>query len=174
MTLGFRNFINGKPNYFIQKIWKGIIDQELCERPEYQLRVYKHKHAHQFLKLWETQKDVNPKIHTIREDPENRWKAGNDIHFVVNNRTSRRFQFAPVIKCVSVQEIEIKHETGWLKLNINGKSFFSGYTHDFHLTDYERMLELARNDGFDSIKDFFAYFNKDFKGKIIHWTDLIY
>lgn len=28
--------------------------------------------------------------------------------------------------------------------------------------------------GFDSVKDFFRYFNKDFKGKIIHWTDLKY
>lgn len=33
---------------------------------------------------------------------------------------------------------------------------------------------IAGNDGFNSIDDFFAYFNKDFSGKIIHWTDLRY
>ena len=36
------------------------------------------------------------------------------------------------------------------------------------------LRELAKNDGFESVEDFFAYFNKDFKGKIIHWTDLQY
>lgn len=28
--------------------------------------------------------------------------------------------------------------------------------------------------GFDTIEEFFAYFNEDFVGKIIHWTDLRY
>jgi hypothetical protein len=43
----------------------------------------------------------------------------------------------------------------------------------FPLTD-EQVLELAQNNGFDTVKDFFEYFNKDFKGKIIHWTDFKY
>lgn len=36
------------------------------------------------------------------------------------------------------------------------------------------MLKLAINDGFESIDDFFNYFNEDTTGKIIHWTDLEY
>jgi hypothetical protein len=38
----------------------------------------------------------------------------------------------------------------------------------------EEMIRLARNDGFDSVEDFFSFFPEDFKGKIIHWTDLRY
>ena len=36
------------------------------------------------------------------------------------------------------------------------------------------MLNLVQNDGFASISDFFKFFNKDYTGKIIHWTDLKY
>ena len=36
------------------------------------------------------------------------------------------------------------------------------------------MWQLAINDGFESLKHFFEYFNEDFEGKIIHWTDLKY
>ena len=30
------------------------------------------------------------------------------------------------------------------------------------------------NDGFDSIENFLRWFNKDFEGKIIHWTGFRY
>jgi len=30
------------------------------------------------------------------------------------------------------------------------------------------------NDGFESLQDFFNWFNKPFRGKIIHWTDFKY
>lgn len=33
---------------------------------------------------------------------------------------------------------------------------------------------LAKNDGFSGVKEFFEWFSEDFKGKIIHWTDLKY
>jgi len=33
---------------------------------------------------------------------------------------------------------------------------------------------LAKNDGFEGIEDFFKWFNEDFKGKIIHWTNYKY
>ena len=39
------------------------------------------------------------------------------------------------------------------------------------------MSELQRlvwNDGFDNIYEFVSYFNEDFVGKIIHWTDFRY
>ena len=39
----------------------------------------------------------------------------------------------------------------------------------------ENMLQLAKNDGFDSIEDFFKFFTKDiFVYKLIHWTDFKY
>ncbi len=38
----------------------------------------------------------------------------------------------------------------------------------------EEVNQLAINDGFNSVDDFFQYFNTDFTGKLIHWTDLKY
>ncbi len=86
------------------------------------------------------------------------------------------FRFAPVLPVVRVQKIEIK----WIPLpiplgerrpwvRIDGKNIF---TIDHFITD--EMNQLALNDGFDNVQDFFVYFNEDFTGKIIHWTDLKY
>ncbi|HQU51435.1 MAG TPA: hypothetical protein PK643_00405 [Saprospiraceae bacterium] len=119
------------------------------------------------------------KPHTIRADKSNRWKPGNKIHFVINNRTKDRFQFAPVVECKSVQKIVITH-------GFNGFRYESQVWIDSHLfAEYgcsrkdinwneKGLLKLAQNDGFDSIDAFFDYFDKDFIGKIIHWTDLKY
>ena len=38
----------------------------------------------------------------------------------------------------------------------------------------EEIQKLSLNDGFDSCEDFFAWFNEDFSGKIIHWTPFRY
>lgn len=168
MTLGFSQQINGKPNYFIEKIWSGIIQNQLIERPEFESRQYRHQFAHRFKTIWDIPTLApKPKITTIRHDPHNRWKAGMNIHPVINNRSTNRFQFAPAIPCLSVQKIEVEYvDTG---IGIMRVIRVDGLT----LGQRDREI-LAINDGFNSIEDFFAYFNKDFNGKIIHWTDLQY
>ncbi|WP_143009078.1 hypothetical protein [Pedobacter terrae] len=106
--------------------------------------------------------DVKPKLHTVRKG--DRWRSGIDIHMVINNRTGNRFQFAPTIKCKSVQTIEIKWKTeDWVYLYVEGR----------HI-DFVEIETLAINDGFESVEAFFDYFNKDFTGQLIHWTDLTY
>ena len=107
------------------------------------------------------------KLHTIRVDESNRWKTGMDIHFVINNRTPQRFQFAPVVKCTGDQKIEILYSFPDNLLSAFPRVFVDGVW----LPD---ATQLAINDGFNSVEDFFAWFNKDFTGKIIHWTDLRY
>lgn len=122
-----------------------------------------------------------PKIHTIREDKNNRWKAGMDIHMVINNRTKNRFQFAPVVKCVSVQEIEIDSYESDIKSHFTYSKHLGNYRYkvfrvwiDGKMRPIRELEKLAINDGFDSAEDFFKYFNKDFKGKLIHWSNLKY
>lgn len=107
------------------------------------------------------------KIHTIREDKPNRWKAGNKIHFATGVRTKKYNQFK-LGKCVSVQQIEITRPIWSEYLNdavvkIDGKT----------LTQ-EQQQQLAYNDGFSNLLSFWLWFNEDFKGKIIHWTDFKY
>ena len=107
--------------------------------------------------------NFNPKHHTIRTDPHNRWKPGTKIHMVLWNRTAKRFQFVPVLEVKSVQEIEIVNKD-LRGVRINKEKWLMA----------DEIQRLALNDGFDSMDDFFAYFHKDFEGKIIHWTDLTY
>lgn len=176
MTLSFTQTINGKPNYFIDKIWLGLYWNNKFRLDEY--RSYYWLHNDLFNKKWDSkvwaENPFNPKRHTIREDKNNRWGAGCDIHFVINNRTPNRFQFAPVIRCVSVQTITIEY------FKVEGGDYFlprvwvSGELFFNEVIGFAKMKQLAINDGFDSVEDFFAYFNKDFTGKIIHWTDLKY
>jgi hypothetical protein len=175
MTLLFSTVINGKPNYFIEKIWRSL--QGKGSLRDAGFLSFNKEYRNRFgtampMRPWGENGIVTPpKLHTIRRDEKNRWGAGCDIHFVINNRTSDRFQFAPVIKCVSVQEIKIIAISPFDGTNFKRTNFI--LIDDIVLAPSE-MDKLAINDGFDCVEDFFAYFNKDFTGKIIHWTDLKY
>lgn len=173
MTLAFSTDLNKIPTYFVENILIGLENNRLIEWPElsYLMSEYLDKPFCQINEeLHISEAKPKPKIHTIRTDNSNRWKAGNLIHFVINNRTPNRYQFAPVLKCVSTQKVVIKY-------------FYNPETEAFDLPTvfidtepmfYDQLKELAINDGFKSIEAFFKYFNKDFKGKIIHWTDKKY
>lgn len=156
MTLSFSTKINGQPTYFVEKIWKSIKDHEITQE------LADASSHHNF--DWDAYGSSEPKKHTIREDSKDRWKPGTKIHFVINNRTKNRFQFAPILECVSVQKFEVKY---YIKNNANKVDV---------LVDGKEvdLNDLALNDGFYSLGDFLDYFQKDFTGKIIHWTNLKY
>lgn len=107
------------------------------------------------------------KIHTIREDKHNRWKAGKIIHFATGVRTKNYNCFKEGV-CVSVQTIEIKHNKNVCKV-LSRTVIVDG--RELEPTE---ILRLAKNDGFKTKNDFFDWFNKDFKGKLIHWTNKKY
>lgn len=176
MTLAFSTELNGKPTFFVEKIWEAIL-QNGIEVNALEFAELGRKAMPKGYKVG----THNTKLHTIRRDSKNRWKAGNDIHFVINNRTPNRFQFAPVVKCVSTQKVEIKYEissvgTKKAKVLIDGvvEGGVSFYPNGKLRTVWGLSDDLAYNDGFDCVEDFFAYFSEDFKGKIIHWTPLKY
>lgn len=101
------------------------------------------------------------KIHSIRDG--NRWKQGNWIHYATGVRSKNYDCFYQDI-CTGTQEIQIikwAHDIG--TIFIDGKK----------LNQQEKEL-LAKNDGFDSLADFWKWFKKDFQGQIIHWTDYRY
>lgn len=177
MTLAFSTYwkkdmpeqLAGKPTYFIEKIWASIVGKNNINISHYEEYLIKHK------KLFNCDfgyEDlfIYAKYHTIRKDSNNRWKEGNNIHFVINNRTKDRFQFAPVIPCITTQRIDINYSA------LSGLfPKFRPFVHiDDRVLDDNEIEQLAINDGFDSVDDFFCYFNTDFSGKIIHWTDLKY
>mgnify|MGYP001053219197 CR=1 FL=1 len=180
-TIGFSTkFPWGEETHFVPKIWKGLTEYKIHDKLDIFLNgleqyVIKNNLPDMDKIISKSLDDVFPKIHTIREDKADLWKPGRKIHPVVFNRTKDRFQFAPVLECKSVQKIEIRYipEMPWLGcIKINGifKSVFNSNFSD----DKDFLNQLALNDGFNSIEDFFRFFNKNFTGKIIHFTNFEY
>ncbi|WP_185284952.1 hypothetical protein [Elizabethkingia anophelis] len=175
MILSFKTQINGKPTFFQEKIFAGLIKNKIIPGTEDFFDCYRINYAATVLK---------PKIHTIREDNSYRWKPGIMIDFFIGTRTKNMFRFAPRIQCVAVQEIFMTRRGSDLEITVSKEHSYIGGD-DFYLY-YEAKEQLAINDGFDSYSDFVKYFlekieehgdktgNYWFKGKIIHWTDFKY
>lgn len=167
MNLAFMTkWENGEPTYFVEKIWAGLRNENLSTRSE---ELFYSENAKKFL----YSSGFEPKIHTIREDKNNRWRVGNKIHFVINNRQPNRFQFAPVIECTGVQIIEIEY-IDYYKEGVY--EYIREVTIDGRLLSNIEVEVLAQNDGFKNADEFFSYFSnyEYFKGKIIHWTNKKY
>ena len=175
MILPFSTEMNGKPTHFIDKIWSGLIYKKLST-----IRICRDFERQRAL-ITPSQFGVvpyhHPKLHTIREDKNNRWKVGTKIDFFINARQKNMFRFAPVLPVVSTQVFEINwhssNEKLFVRVYIDGKSF-ARIDFDKELYVSGQMLDFVNSDGFDTIEDFFDYFDKDYVGKIIHWTDLEY
>ena len=172
MILPFSTKMNGKPTYFVERIHKCFSLKEIYMIAGLDPSIHYPK-DYNFLA-----KDKLPaKLHTMREDEKDRWKAGNKIDYFINCRQKDMFRFAPVLPVVSTQKVEIKwfqlFEKKMVKVYID-TLIFGWVKFDDQMYITGDILQLANNDGFDTIEDFFAYFNEDFKGKIIHWTDLRY
>ncbi len=180
MILPFSTQMNGKPTYFVEKILASLIAYAksvdnhllLADIMRFAYR-YCEFFKVDYKRFLETIKEVNPKHHTMREDTKERWNDFCLIHFFINARTKLMFLFAPVLRVKSTQKVEIFYKGLFVAIAIDKVLFYTDA--DFKLgKGVDGMLQLAQNDGFDTIVDFFAYFNENFKGKIIHWTDLRY
>lgn len=168
MTLAFSTQLNKVPTYFVPKILDGLYFNLLIDKEQYSNLSLNFGGAKKHQDLWK--KEHILKIHTIRVDEKNNWKEGNLIHFVINNRTKNRYQFAPVVKCISTQKIKIHY---WHNTKTEEFDLPEVYIDDKVLRK-KQIEALAINDGFENSKAFFAYFNTNFTGKIIHWTNTRY
>ena len=171
MILPFSTQINGKPSYFVERIHSGLIINDLW--PE----AFDADFAHKGFSM-DAFAEKDAKIHTIREDKNNRWKVGAKVDFFINSRQKNMFRFAPVLPVVSIQKIEITwvSEVRSVELSkLNSKRLnYVDVIIDGILLCIQDIKELAQNDGFDTVEEFFAYFNEDFTGKLIHWTNKRY
>lgn len=105
------------------------------------------------------------KIHTIRKDNHNRWKEGMKMHMATGVRTKMYSQFNEDT-CKSVQKIEIIRVSDDLNETI--------VKVDGRVLSDDEVYQLARNDGFENLIEFWMWFADGFKGKIIHWTEYRY
>ncbi len=145
MTLGFKTkFADGEPTLFEEKILAGVNRFV----PNYAL---------------------DPKIHSLREDPNNRWKAGKNIQMATGVRTKNYRQFNKDIPelatCKSTQRIFMTYD--WcLEITVGGREL-----------DTAEIAQLIKNDGVSYDQFINWFFPKDideWSGKIIHWTDFKY
>lgn len=166
MILAFKQFVNGKPTHFVQKILS-------C----------KHK------VVW---KEFTPKIHTIRKG--NRWKQGDLIHMATGVRTKNYHQFnkgkSGLDVCKRVQSIEIfrvdnlpprLHDGKVYSLYVNvpklNETFCTAFRVqiDGRFLSVDEIKKLAVHDGFDTADEMFHWFNlEEFQGQLIHWTHFVY
>lgn len=112
------------------------------------------------------------KPHTIRADKNKRWKPGMRIHFFEwtgKPYRSLQFKFAPTVTCVATQHIEII----WTDTDGIRLAEPTIFIDNKWIVGYQKE-QLAINDGFDSLQSFYAWFNTNFTGTIIHWTNLKY
>lgn len=105
------------------------------------------------------------KKHTLREDPHDRWKTGKRMHMATGVRTKKYNQFYEDT-CKSTQKVEIIRTSDYLNetiVKVDGRKL-----------DEAEVQQLAWNDGFENLVDFWMWFADGFNGKIIHWTELKY
>lgn len=182
MILPFsQKFPDGSPTYFAEKIYRAMLWTQ--EEIEDFAKIMKVDITKNFYFDTELSFKSHPKIHTIRKDKMNQWKAGVKIHPVYNHFQNNQFQFAPTLACKSVQEISITK--CWFK-PVSTNNYFikplkSGAIECYiviidhnSILPKEEIIKLAINEGFDSVEDFFNRFDSDFEGKIIHFTDFRY
>ncbi len=119
------------------------------------------------------------KKHTIREDRNDRWKAGMKIHHTTGART-KKYKCFLENSVVSTQQILIvvekcEHDKNIARIEMRV---------DREDLKFEQQQQLLINDGFENPKQFFDFFfprdkkgefkKTMFAGKIIHWSDLKY
>lgn len=160
MILPFKTHIGNRQTYFVEKILRGRLLADPATDEFIQKNI-----GNNFGGKYELNRSMlatcKPKIHTLRNDVNQRWAPGMQIHPSINNRSKNMLVFAPAFPCVSTQPIMIMPAF---------RKVFIGYR---SLTDY-MIQKLAQNDGFETVELFWEWFNEDFDGKIIHFTDLKY
>ena len=188
MTLSFKTRLPFFPyleTYFIQAIWNGLMKNNLTtaiEKDHYETKAWEYygrRSVETALGMasfcWDgcdIPDSIPAKIHTIREDKADRWRPGVPIHFVIGNRTKKRFQFAPVVPVISTQHIVIERN----ELNFDW-DLAPSQVMSIKIDGREGPINLLRqNDGFHSMTNFIRWWpaGSRFEGKIIHWTDFKY
>lgn len=122
------------------------------------------------------------KIHTMRDDPKDNWRAGRLIHHCTGLR-SANYNCFKIDTCVSTQRVLMV-----LAFHKAKKGVPAGWqlhiTVDRHRLSTDEISLLIRNDGFNSYTDFRNwFFPLTAKGiyrktmrvvKLIHWTQFMY
>lgn len=122
---------------------------------------------------------VGEKIHSMRPDPHDRWRAGMKINhwmYSPRNPSKNPHEFF-VNECISTQRIVLMKKD---EMHIHIRVFRpnSIIFQNFNVLDPVEISDLIYNDGFEDFISFREWFlpkgKRFWKGKIIHWTPKTY
>lgn len=132
-----------------------------------------------------------PKIHTMREDPYDRWKPGMSIQMVYrgpkysildhfNKGIPELEKLKGKQKCRVQYNDKITPDLRPCGIYIDDQLVWEGFVGKSFANscgsekDRKWIESFAKNDGFESSIEFFRWFKKDWSGFILHWTDFRY
>jgi len=132
-----------------------------------------------------------PKIHTMRADPQNRWKAGMSIQMVYrgpkysildhfNEGIPELERLKGKQRCRIQYNDKVSPDLRPCGIYIDDKLVWDGFVGKSFANscgsekDRKWIESFAKNDGFESSIDFFRWFKTDWSGYILHWTDFRY
>lgn len=177
MILPFSQHLNGKPTHFVEKILVSPARQLTEEEYVKYMKAAEVCFGGKYDFNWIMYATAKPKLHTLREDKKNRWRAGMKIHPVINNRSKNQLQFSPTMLCKRKQKVLIEWRGTSIIIRFSTRTYIEFNTAaawDKSNVNFARLKQFSENDGFDTLEDFLQYFSAGLDGKIIHWTDLKY
>lgn len=181
MICGFKQmFPSGEPTYFREKILIGVDHPEVKAysfgNKGIEVIPFGNKGTREYT-IWETfpgqgfvktdKLILKPKLTTIRIG--NRWKVGDKIHMATGVRTKDYNQFNK-----GIPELETVKSVQTVKIITDKYTMRQIYIDGLHFNHNRNFEALTINDGFSGLGQFWLWFDKDFEGQIIHWTDLRY
>lgn len=190
MILGFKQQFPWKePTYFREKILYGAgfetVDYTIEGHPIFQKMEDIPGVTKIGFKKW------TPKLHTMREDPHNRWKVDMSIQMVYrgpkysildhfNEGIPELGKLKGKQKCRVQYNDKITPDLRPCGIYIDDQLVWEGFVGKSFANscgsekDRKWIESFAKNDGFESSIEFFRWFKKDWSGFILHWTDFRY
>jgi hypothetical protein len=111
--------------------------------------------------------DQGIKIHTMRDDPNDKWQPGKLMHHCTGMR-SKQYNCFLLNECKSTQRVLLILDN---KMDLRASV-------DRRRLSKKEVETLAINDGFESVGDMAKWFMKKgrtmWAGKLLHWTDFKY
>jgi hypothetical protein len=164
---GLKN-LSLKPTYFIDKISRCLVVTNQLKAIDF--CGFYDSYKYKFDKSYDLDETETPKLHTIRRNLFNKWQETSEIEFCINRNSEDEFQFAPTTSIIALQFIRISYNEADCEKACSEPAIYI----DEKPIDLKTLSALAVNDGFENVVDFLTYFNTNFTGIIIHWTNLKY
>lgn len=167
MKLFFKTrFDNGSPTYFVDKISESW-EWDFNNSKSLWHRFVTECHYSDEVNVHFSNTQPHEKIHTLRGDRRNRYRIGMKIHFYTMSKKRAVCFGTGEVKAIQYAVINVKLQRIYILDQKDGM----GHARELLGVD---LATFVLNDGFDSLEQFWGYFQESKTYKIIHWTNFKY